>query len=168
MEEQVSIVTIISVQSHLLYHIFMVKQNFIIDRIKYIGKSSWVNVNAMQYKCPVMQKRLNPTKKNTRLLVLCRLRDSHYSKQPSQSAKFQRKTLFFVLKEDTLLLFKQQNTGAKQVIHTLEQLQEMLGQMHAFSYSKTRLTASNYILLLLFVSSQFLTHGSFPVCSCHK
>lgn len=89
----------------------MLKQNFIIDRIKYIGKSSWVNVNAMQYKCPAMQRRLNPAKRNIRLLVLCRLQDSHHSKQPSWSAKFQRKTLFFALKEGILLLLKLQNSG---------------------------------------------------------
>lgn len=91
----------------------MVKQNFIIDHIKCIGKSSWVNVNAMQYECPVMQKRLNPKREITRLLVLCRLHDSHHSKEPSQSAKFQRKRLFFALRGDALLLLKQQNLGGK-------------------------------------------------------
>lgn len=82
MEEQVSIVTIISLQSHKLYHVFTAKQNFVIDRIKYIGKSSWVNINAMQYKCSVMQKRLNSTKRNM-LLVLRRLSipDSHHGQK---------------------------------------------------------------------------------------
>lgn len=140
MEDQVSTVTIISVQSHQLCHVFMVKQNFIINRIKHIGKSSWVNVNAMQYTCPAMQKRLHPTKRNIRLLVLCRLQHSHHFKLPSQPAKFQRKALFFSLKDDTLLLLNTKIQGTNGNSEFSEQFQQMLRETYLFSYFKTRLT----------------------------
>lgn len=44
----------------------------------------------------------------------------------------------------------------------------MLGEMNVFSHSKTILTASNYVLLLLFDSTRFPTNGNFTVCSCHN